>query len=146
MSGSATSGKARFIRRSEGGAAVEFALVMPVFLMLMMGVFTYGWHLALVHSVQQLAAEAARSSIAGLNGPEQRALAESYVAHHAGAYPLIDPASLSTSAATDPLDANAFVVTLGYDASHSAIYAWPAFLPLPPRTIRRSASVLKGGY
>ncbi len=53
-----------FRTAQDGAIAVEFALVFPVFLLVVFGIIVYGSYLAVVHGVQQLAAEAARSSIA----------------------------------------------------------------------------------
>ena len=60
-------------------AAVEFALVLPFFIALVFGIIIFGSYLAVVHGVQQLAAEAARSSVAGLTDSERASLAQSYV-------------------------------------------------------------------
>jgi Flp pilus assembly protein TadG len=51
--------------RAQSGASAEFALIMPVFLAMLFGIVVFGAYLGVVHDVQQLAAEAARSSVAG---------------------------------------------------------------------------------
>jgi hypothetical protein len=38
------------------------------------------------------------------------------------------------------------VVTVDYDASQSFIYALPAFVPMPPSRIERSAAIPFGGF
>ena len=48
-------------------SAVEFAFIAPVFLTLIFGLVAFGSYLGIVHGVQQLTAEAARASIAGLS-------------------------------------------------------------------------------
>lgn len=129
-----------------GASAVEFALVMPLFLMLVFGIIAFGSYFAVVHGVQQLAAEAARSSIAGLTEAERKSLAETYVTTNAAAYPLISPGNLAISAGSSPSDVNVFTVTVNYDASGMLIYALPPFVPLPPQQIARSAAIPRGGY
>lgn len=136
----------KFRAARDGAIAVEFALVFPVFLLVVFGIIVYGSYLAVVHGVQQLAAEAARSSIGGLNESERSTLASAYVAGNAGSYPLIDPAHLSVTAATSGSDANVFVVKVNYDASGMFIYFLPTFVPAPPSTIVRSAAIPRGGY
>ena len=136
----------RFLGARDGAIAVEFALVFPVFLLVVFGIIVYGSYLAVVHGVQQLAAEAARSSIAGLNESERSSLASAYVTGNAGSYPLINPAHLTVTAATSGSDANVFVVRVNYDASGMFIYALPTFVPAPPSTIVRSAAIPRGGY
>lgn len=135
-----------FIRCKRAASAVEFALVMPLFLMLVFGIVVYGSYFAVVHGVQQLAAEAARSSIAGLTEAERSNLARSYVSTNAAAYPLIMPSNLAVNAASSASDANVFVVTVNYDASAMLLYTLPAFVPLPPQQIARSAAIPRGGY
>lgn len=128
-----------------GATAVEFALVLPLFLVLVFGIVVFGSYLAMVHGVQQLAAEAARSSIAGMSETERASLASTYVTSNAGTYPLIDAAKLTVKAATSAANAKVFVVTVNYDASTSFIYALP-FVPAPPSTIARSAAIPFGGF
>lgn len=119
---------------------------MPVFLMLLFGMLVYGGHLAIVHGVQQLAAEAARRSVGGLSETERTSLAKSFVTANATTYPLITPNHLTVSAATSGSDANVFIVTVNYDASALFIYALPQLVPTPSSQIVRSAAIARGGY
>lgn len=129
-----------------GASAVEFAIVAPLFLMLVFGIVVYGSYLAVAHGVQQLAAEAARSSVGGLSDSERAALAQAYITANAATYPLIEPAHLTVNAAASPGNANIFVVTINYDASDMFIYAMPSLVPAPPPAISRSAVIPYGGY
>jgi len=135
-----------FHKACDGSSAVEFALIVPVFLMLLFGIVMFGAYLGLVHDVQQLAAEAARSSVAGLSEAERGSLANSYVTVNAVSYPLIDPSRLKVNAATSQTDANVFVVAVSYDAAGSFIYSLPSFVGSPSSTIVRSAAIPRGGY
>lgn len=134
-----------FIRCRRGATAVEFAIVLPIFLTIIFGIVVFGSYLAVVHGVQQLAAEAARSSIAGMSESERGSIATSYVSANANTYPLIDASRLSVNAATSAVNANVYVVTVNYDASSMFIYALP-FVPMPPSVIARSAAVPYGGF
>ena len=136
----------RFSRASDGASAVEFALILPVFLAIVFGIVVFGAYLAVVHGVQQLAAEAARSSVAGLSESERSQLANNYVATNAASYILIDPSHLTVDAATSASDANVFTVTVRYDASGMFIYSLPSFVPSPPTTVVRMAAIPRGGY
>lgn len=136
----------KFRAARDGAIAVEFAMIAPVFLMMVFGILMYGSYLAVIHGVQQLAAEAARSSIAGLSETERSSLANAYVTGNVNAYPLIDPGKLTVSAATSSSDANVFVVTVNYDASKMFLYSLPTFVPMPSPTIARSAAIPRGGY
>lgn len=115
-------------------------------MLIVFGVVMFGVYLTMVHDVQQLAAEAARSSIAGLSNGERNSLASGYVDANAGTYPLIDKTRLTVDAAPSGTDGSVFVVTVSYDASGSFIYALPSFVPRPSPTIVRSAAIPFGGF
>ena len=135
----------RFFRCRGGASAVEFALLLPLVLAVIFGIVVFGSYLAMVHGVQQLAAEAARSSVAGLTDTERNSLATSYVTANASTYPLLVPGNLSVSAAPSAANANVYVVTVNYNASGNLIYHLP-FVPAPPTTIVRSAAIQYGGF
>jgi Flp pilus assembly protein TadG len=120
-------------------------MILPVFLTIVFGIVVFGSYLAVVHGVQQLAAEAARSSIAGLSEAERSSIASAYVTANAGTYPLINAAQLSVTAATSASNANVFVVTVNYNASGMFIYSLP-FVPMPPSQVVRSAAIPYGGF
>lgn len=134
-----------FAKCRRGSIAVEFAMLMPIMILMIFGIVAFGSYLAVVHGIQQLAAEAARSSIAGLNNTERASIASSYVASNAATYPLIDAAHLTVNAATSAVSSTVFVVTVNYDASGMFIYALPLAIA-PPTMISRSAAVPYGGF
>ncbi len=121
-------------------------MILPSFMAIVFGIVMFGSYLAVVHGVQQLAAEAARSSIAGLSETERSSLATAYVTANVNSYPLIAANHISVNAATSATDSNVFVVTVNYDASGLFIYSLPSFIPAPPSTIVRSAAIPRGGY
>jgi hypothetical protein len=96
--------------------------------------------------VQQLAAEAARASVAGISPVERSALAQDHVQRSLPSYPLIDGSSLTVAAAVPAGDANLFQVDLTYDASNLTIFVLDGLLPMPSKQIRRQAVVRRGGY
>ncbi len=120
-------------------------MVLPIFLTIVFGIVVFGSYLAVIHGVQQLAAEAARSSIAGMSETERGSIAATFVTANAGTYPMIDSTKLAVSAATSPTNTNVFVVTVNYDASNLFIYTLPV-VPLPPKHIIRSAMIPYGGF
>jgi Flp pilus assembly protein TadG len=136
----------KFARDENAASAVEFAIVAPLFFMVLFGIVIFGSYLAVVHGIQQLAAEAARSSIAGLSDSERASLAASYVSSNASSYALIDPTRLAVNAAASASDANVFVVTVSYDDSNSFVFSLPSLVPTPPTTIVASAAIPRGGY
>ncbi len=132
-----------FIRCNRATSAIEFAMLLPLFIAVVFGIVVFGSYFAVVHGVQQLAAEAARSSIAGISDTERGNLATNYVTANAGTYPMINANHLTVNARAS--DGNTFVVTVSYDASDLFIYTLPTVVK-PPSTIMRSAVIPFGGF
>lgn len=127
-------------------SAVEFALVMPIFLIVLFGIIVYGSYLAMVHGLQQLTAEAARASIGGLSDSERLSLATSDIDSNVGTYPLLAPDRLTIVSAATDASTGTFTVTVKYDASDMFVFNMPQFVPAPSKVIVRSASIQRGGY
>lgn len=127
--------------REDGVAAVEFALVAPLMLMILMGIVAYGGYFWRAHSLQQVANDAARSAIAGLTPAERGALARLTVSQEIG--PLAglkaERAMVNIAEAGETI-----VLTLDYDASDDAFMRL-GLVPLPSKQIRRTAVVRLGG-
>lgn len=138
----------RMVRRNEDGtAAIEFALVLPIFLVLLLGILAYGVYFAAAHSTAQLAADAARASVAGLTETERSTLARANVASNIASYGiLLDPSKVTVEAATVPTDTTEFRVAVRYDASDLPIWSFTPFLPLPSKVIEQAAVIKRGGY
>ncbi|MBR0793284.1 pilus assembly protein [Bradyrhizobium manausense] len=134
-----------FTRHEGGATAVEFAMMLPIFLTLIFGIVVFGSYFAMIHGVQQLAAEAARTSVAGLSDTERNSLAQSYVTTSVADYPLLDATKVNVVAAPSSSDPNVYVVTVNYDASSSFIFTLP-FVPVLPPSISRSAVIPYGGF
>lgn len=126
-----------------GAAAVEFAILGPVFLVLLFGAMAWGNYFWLSHAVQQVANDAARAALAGIDSTERRTLALTSMADEIGDY-----ANLKSSAASVQVDdaANRVTVTISYDASGSPFWSMAALVPMPSTLIRRQATVRLGGY
>ena len=128
-----------------GTAAVEFAILSPIFLMLLMGMIAYGIYFGASHSLQQIAADAARTAVAGINEAERQQLASRFVTLNAPGYPFINPAKLVVQTNDSIADGSQFVVELQYDARDLPIWALLANLPLPATTIVKHSTVRVGG-
>ena len=128
-----------------GVTAVEFAILAPVFLAMFLGMVAFGIHLAAAHSLQQIAADATRTAIAGLDLAERRALATSFVDANASSYPFIDRESLAFSVLENPDNPNQFTVSVLYDARTLPIWNLMKGLPMPPTEIRRVSTIRVGG-
>ena len=127
-----------------GASAIEFAIVAPVFILLLLTTVAYGIYLSVAGSIQQIAADAARTAIAGLSAPERSHLAREFIARSTLDYYLIEPANLSVSVADDAGNTHQFTVTLEYDASNLPIWNLYSFA-LPDKKIKRFSTIRIGG-
>ena len=129
--------------RRDGSVAVEFALVGPLLVLMMMGMALYGGWFWLAQGVQSLATESARAAVAGLDPSERQALASSFVAtESAGTYGFApDRLAVVVEANGDTIR-----VTVTLDASDHPLMTLGALIPSPPSRIERSASVRMGGF
>ncbi|MEZ5811568.1 MAG: TadE/TadG family type IV pilus assembly protein [Rhizobiaceae bacterium] len=128
-----------------GAAAVEFAIVGPIFMLILMGLLAFGIYFGAAHSVQQLAADAARTAVAGLDEAERIQLAKRFISTNGGEYILIDPQFLAVDVADSRKDGSQFRVVVEYDAAHLPMWNLYRDLPLPGRLIVRSAIIRVGG-
>src|SRR5215217_7028783 len=113
---------AGWVRDTRGTSAVEFAILTPVFLLLLTGMLAYGIYFGAAHALQQLAADAARTAIAGLDEAERDRLVEAFLDANADVYGLIDRDRLSVTIGDKPGDPDHYRVTLAYDASELPIW------------------------
>lgn len=132
----------RFRRDRRGVAAIEFAIVAPLLIMMMFGMIMYGSWFWMAHSVQSMASEGARAAIAGLDPAEREQLARAFVGLQVGDLGL-DSAKAAVEVESTP---NVIRVNIAYDASDHPLMALSGLIPSPPKVIRRTAVVLLGGY
>jgi Flp pilus assembly protein TadG len=135
----------RLKRDRSGTAAIEFAILMPVFLLMLCGMMAYAIYFGAAHSIQQLAADAARTSIAGLDGVERNKLVSAFITNNANGYVFIDPTDLTYEIADKANDPSQYRVILRYNASKLPIWNLGVPLPLPSRTIVYTSIIRIGG-
>ncbi len=135
--------RSRFAYATRGNAAVEFAIIGPVLLLLMSGIFTYGGYFLTAHTVQQLANDAARAAIAGLDDDERRMLARQSAQaslasqnHMHGRLTRLDLSRNNSMLA----------VNVTYDAREDLYWSFEALLPVPSPEISRTATIRLGGF
>lgn len=126
-----------------GSAAVEFALIGPMFIILLIGTVVYGGWMWMAQGVQHLAAEGARAAIAGITDNERRALAQTAVSGSLDGSTILDPSATQVVVTTDP---GAIRVVITYDTSGHPFMALAKLVPSPPHSIRREAVIRTGGY
>lgn len=120
-----------------GAAAIEMAFSLPILLLLVSGIVTYGGWFLCAHSVQQAANEAARAAVGGLDPTERAALVRTAL-----------DANIRKTGALKPDQMNALVdddgrtvtVRLSYDASNDPLLSIK-LVPPPSKVIERSATV-----
>ncbi len=128
----------------KGAIAIEFALIAPVLLLLVLGIMGYGVYFGISQSIQDAAGQAARAAVAGIDMDERSRLARDTAQRSVASNPLLSTTNLAIAAAVDPSNPNRFVVTLTYDLSKTVVAAIPDFVPLP-KTVARTASIQRGG-
>ena len=138
-------GAGRLFRDRAAGTAVEFAMLCPLYLFLVLGMTAYGIYFGASHSVQQISADTARVAVAGLDAAERRSLATRFVELNAGGYIFINPRRLTVDVADSIADGSQFDVTVTYDASELPIWNLLDRLKMPGQVIRRSSTIRIGG-
>lgn len=127
----------------DGATAVEFALLSPVLVLMLAGISGYGGYFWISHSVQQLANDAARAAVAGLDTTERTSLAQQAVSSETGGYSALDGSRVTTIL---NVNASALTVSVTYDASGSPFWAMRGLAPMPSTTVVRQAVIRLGGY
>jgi Flp pilus assembly protein TadG len=135
-----------FNRSDHGSAIVEFALVAPLMIWFMFTVIYFAMYLGIAHSVQQLAADAARVSIAGIDSTEQTQLSAGFIQRNASSYLFIDGSKIALAAGPAQTDPTTFDVTVRYDARDLLAWYPVAFAPFLGPVIERTAAVPTGGW
>lgn len=127
----------------EGTAAVEFAILAPVLILLLIGIVVYGGYFLIAHSVQQLANDSARAALAGLSDTERKSLAANCLSTELASYSFLDPKLVQLGYADQ---AQVMTVNIAYDASANPLWALNGVIPMPSSAIVRGASVQVGGF
>jgi len=127
-----------------GASAVEFAVVAPLFIIVLFTMIGYAVYFSAALSVEQIAADAARYSVAGLTPEERASLAQHYIDQVTLDDPLIERDRLEIEVGPDPKVPEQFTVSLSYDASALPIWNLLSF-SMPSRRIERVATIRVGG-
>ncbi|MGD9476557.1 UNVERIFIED_ORG: pilus assembly protein [Roseateles sp. XES5] len=134
----------RLSKDRAGTSALEFAIVAPLFFLALFTLIAYGIYLSVTHSVQQIAADAARTAVAGLNPTERVTLVNRYLDASRFNYSFLNRSKMQVIVADDPGNPDQFTVTISYDSSDLPI--WKLFtFALPHEKIQRYATVRVGG-
>ena len=143
------SNKERTLRKvarcDAGTAAIEFAIIAPIFLFMVIGMIAYGIYFGASHSIAQISADAARVALAGLDENERQQLVNDFIQRNANDYVFVDSANLLVNAHDNVQDGTQFVVAVSYQAADLPIWNLLSGLPLPQTTILRQSTIRVGG-
>ncbi len=128
-----------------GTSAVEFAIISQVFILLMFGMISYGIYFGAAHSVEQLVADAARASVAGLDANERKKLAKDYIDNNANQYMLLQKSNLKVDVESREDNGLQLDVSVQYDAANLPIWNLKLPLPVPQSVISRRSTIRIGG-
>ncbi|WP_019906970.1 TadE/TadG family type IV pilus assembly protein [Methylobacterium sp. 77] len=137
--------KRSFFDCTQGTSAVEFALVVPVLLGLFAGIVVFGIYLGASHNLRQLASDAARASIAGVNDQERADFARQRVSSALAGGAMFKPGTVDVQVGPDAADTSLYTVTLTFDSKALGFSGFSGLIPIPPDLIKSSVSVRRGG-
>ena len=132
-------------RGSKAVAALEFALVAPILLLMMLGMICFGFYFLYLHEVQELTASAARASVAGLSATERDTLARQYVATALANSNLLSAPDLTVATATSGTPATLYAVTITYNLKDTPVPLLAKFASVSLGNITRTSTVAFGG-
>lgn len=104
-----------FKSEEDGAAAVEFAILVPVLLMITFGIIYFGFLFGVSHSLQLVAAEATRASVRGVTMTERLQLAETAFDDAISKSPLLDPSRVEAVYQQTSVPFTGLVVTVTYN-------------------------------
>jgi Flp pilus assembly protein TadG len=134
----------RLMKDRAGTSALEFAIIAPLFVLSLFTLIAYGIYLSVTHSVQQIAADAARTAVAGLDTAERVSLVNRYIDSSRLDYSFLNRTKMLVEVGDDPGNPDQFTVRITYDSSDLPI--WKLFtFALPAQKIERYATVRVGG-
>lgn len=125
---------------TRGAVLVEVALSLPILIIMIFGIIAYGAWLGTASAVQQLANEAARAALAGLDTSERDTLVDQAVTRGATGSPLLRRELLSV---TKSQDGAFYSVAVTYDVGQSPLFT-ASPVPLPAGRIQRTSVVKLG--
>ena len=125
----------------DGAAAVEFAILVPVLLLIVFAIIYFGFLFGLSHSLQLIAAEATRASVRGVTMEERLALAEAAYADAVSKSPLIEVDRLDVSYVETSSPFVGLMVTVTYNLDGTLATSLPLISSSLGETISREAYI-----
>ena len=138
-------GRRFFVDRS-ATAALEFAIVSPALILMILAMMLFGFYLTLLHEVQELASSGARASVAGVTNAERNTLAQQFISNFIASSGLLVPADLTVATGTVGTPAVSYQVSVTYNLKDTPIPFLASLVNIPDSSIQRTAIVQLGGY
>lgn len=129
------------VRDARGASLIEFALLAPVLMMILLGILGYGQYFMLAHSAQQIANDSARATISGMSATERVTLANAVMTRELARLPEIRPGTAALVVEEAP---PMVTVRVRVDASSIGLFNIK-LLPMPDPMIERRAVIQQGG-
>ena len=131
---------------NQGVAAVEFAIIAPALLLMVMSLICFGLYFVYLHELQELASASARASVAGLSQTDRNTLANQFITTAVANSALLQTSDLTVTTATSGTPAIYYAVTLSYNLKDTSIPLFAGLVPQRYSAISRTATVQFGGY
>lgn len=125
-----------------GVSAVEFALLAPIAIVLLIAVVAYGLIFSTHISLQQLVAETTRATVQGMSHDERTAIAREHLTGTIARYPMLDAGAAEVFVSAH---GGLTEVRLSYDAEHHPAYIFEGLLPLPSKRVTYTQVIRDGG-
>lgn len=126
----------RALADRRGTAAIEFAIVAAVFLMILFGIVSLGFQFATRIALSYAVAEGGRAAVGGITDAERSTLATSAITYALNAYaPLVDPARATVSVTNIGTTGAGKVIRISIaysDRRFSNLPFVPDFTDMPP--------------
>ncbi|MGH9066886.1 MAG: TadE/TadG family type IV pilus assembly protein [Acidimicrobiales bacterium] len=129
--------------RGQGGAAlVEMAIVLPLLLMLLYGIISFGAVFLVDQTIKQAASDGARAALAGTTQATETSLARARASGDLAYLSTRPTVATSPAACSPPSQGNCMTVTVSYDyGAHPLIPALPGLGLLIPSTLTAQTTV-----
>lgn len=133
-------------RDRSGAASLEFALVVPIFLLLLAGIVVYGQYFAIRIAVVHAASEGARASVMGLDETERQTYATTRVDEVMKSYAPLVTVSPGNPNVTTTDTSGVFKVTVAYTIPTVGFVDLTSLVPSPSGLVSYAATASYGGY
>ena len=131
---------------TSGTAALEFAIVAPVLLLMSLGMIVFGLYFVYDQVLLDVTASATRASVAGLTAAERDSLARQFISQYVAASSLLKSSDLTVTTNSIGSPPNTYSVTTTYSLQDTAIPSLASITSLNVSNITCTYTILFGGY